>query len=220
MRLIRRELDGRVPLIGFAGSPWTLATYMVEGGTAREFASVKRWAFGDPEGFQRLIEVLVAAAAEHLVLQARHGAEAVQVFDSWAGVLPASAAERWCVAATRAVVERFRAACPGVPVIGFARGVGLGLRRYAEAAGVDAVALDAGVPTWAARELQHEHPVQGNLDPVYLLAGGEAMVAETRRILGALGGGPLVFNVGHGVLPDTPPEHVALLAETVRAWRP
>ena len=214
-------LPAEAALIGFAGAPWTVATYMVEGGASKDFAATKRWAFSDAEGFQRLIDVLVEATSEYLIEQARHGAEAVQIFDSWAGALPESGFERWSIAPTRAIVERFRAACPGVPVIGYPRGAGLKLRDYADAAGVDAVGLDSGVPVdWAARELQPGRAVQGNLDPVHLLAGGDAMRREICRVLDALGRGPFVFNLGHGVLPQTPPENVALLAETVRGWRP
>ncbi len=214
-------LPAGAALIGFAGAPWTVATYMVEGGASKDFAATKRWAFGDAEGFQRLIDVLIEATSEYLIEQARRGAEAVQIFDSWAGALPESSFERWSIAPTRAIVERFHAACPGVPVIGFPRGAGLKLRDYADAAGVDAVSLDSGVPAyWAARELQPDRAVQGNLDPVHLLAGGDAMRREICRVLDALGRGPFVFNLGHGVLPQTPLENVALLAETVRGWRP
>lgn len=214
-------LPAGAALIGFAGAPWTVATYMVEGGASKDFAATKRWAFGDAEGFQCLIDVLIEATSEYLIEQARCGAEAVQIFDSWAGALPESGFERWSIAPTRAIVERFHAACPGVPVIGFPRGAGLKLRDYADGAGVDAIGLDSGVPAdWAARELQPGWAVQGNLDPVHLLAGGDAMRREICRVLDVLGRGPFVFNLGHGVLPQTPLENVALLAETVRGWRP
>ena len=218
---VRRALPEEVALIGFAGAPWTVATYMVEGGSSRDFAIAKTWAFDDPDGFQRLIDHIVGATIEYLAGQVEHGAEAVQLFDSWAGVLPESAFQRWCVAPARAIVEGLRAACPGVPVIGFPRGAGVMTRDYVEATGVDAVGIDSAQPAgWAARFLQPKCTVQGNLDPVSLLVGGAQMEAETGAILDALGRGPFVFNLGHGIRPATPPEHVARLVETVRAWRP
>ena len=218
---VAEALPPEVALIGFAGSPWTVATYMVEGRSSVDHAATKLWAFRDPEGFQRLIDVLVEATAAYLIEQVKHGAEALQLFDSWAGALPPAAFERWSMAPTRAIVERLRAVYPDVPVIGFPRGAGLMLTSYAEATGVNAVGIDSGVPaSWAARELQPRWTVQGNLDPLYLLAGGEAMTEQVSAILNALGNGPFVFNLGHGVLPNTPPDHVALLAETVRDWRP
>ncbi len=215
------ELPPMVTLIGFAGAPWTVATYMVEGGTSRDFAAVKGWAINDPDGFGRLIDVLVEATAAHLIAQVRAGAEAVQLFDSWAGVVPAGAFRRWVIAPTRAVIDRLRAACPDVPVIGFARGAGTMLEAYTVETGIDAVGLDSGAePAWAARALQPRAAVQGNLDPVYLLAGGEAMTAEAGAIVEAFRAGAHVFNLGHGVLPQTPPEHVAALAASVRGRRP
>ena len=218
---VRRALPAGVALIGFAGAPWTVATYMVEGGSSRDFAVAKAWAFGDPDGFQRLIDRLVDATIEYLVGQVEHGAEAIQLFDSWAGVLPESAFQRWCVAPARAIADGLRAACPGVPLIGFPRGAGVMTRGYVEATGVDAVGIDSALPVdWAARVLQPHCAVQGNLDPVSLLIGGAQMEAAAGAILEALAGGPFVFNLGHGILPATPPENVARLLEIVRAWRP
>ena len=212
--------DG-VALIGFAGAPWTVATYMVEGGTGRDFAATKLWAFGDPDGFEQLIDILVAATADYLVGQVAAGAEALQLFDSWAGALPESGFERWCVAPTRELVARVKAACPDVPIIGFPRGAGPMLTRYAAATGVDAVSLDSAVPAaWAVEELQTRWALQGNLDPLYLVAGGAPMAEAAGAILDAMGHGPFIFNLGHGVVPQTPPEHVTALVETVRAWRP
>ena len=214
-------LPGGVALIGFAGAPWTVATYMVEGGSSRDFAAAKSWAFGDPDSFQVLIDRLVEATVEYLVGQVEHGAEALQVFDSWAGVLPETDFRRWCTAPMGAIVEGVHAVCPAVPIIGFPRGAGVMARDYVETTGVDAVSIDGVVPAaWAARELQPRCAVQGNLDPIYLLVGGARMDEEATAILAALGRGPFVFNLGHGILPQTPPEHVARLVETVRAWRP
>ena len=214
------DLSAGVALIGFAGAPWTVAAYMIEGSTSKDFAAARMWALRYASGFQQLIDVLVEATVEHLVNQVRHGADVVQLFDSWAGVLPEREFVRWCVVPTRAIVDRFHAACPSVPIIGFPRGAGLMLRKYAALTGIDAVGLDTGVPAeWAAKELQPRWPVQGNLDPVHLLVGGDAMRAEARALLDTLGGGPFVFNLGHGVLPKTPVANVALLARTVRDWQ-
>lgn len=214
-------LPGGTALIGFAGAPWTVATYMVEGGTSRDFAATKLWAFSDPDGFQRLIDKLVAATADYLIAQAAAGAEVLQLFDSWAGALPESGFERWCIVPTRDLVTRLKAACPEVPVIGFPRGAGPMTARYAEATGVDAVSLDSAVPAaWAVDALQARWTLQGNLDPLYLVAGGRAMTEAAATVLDALGHGPMIFNLGHGVVPQTPPAHVSALVEAVRAWRP
>ncbi len=209
----------KTALIGFAGGPWTVATYMVEGGPSQDFARVKAWAYGDPEGFGRLINILIEASCEHLWAQAEAGAEVVQLFDSWAGVLPESQFERWVIAPTRTIVARLKARWPELPVIGFPRGAGPLYQAFQAKTGVDAVSLDTTVsPHWAAEVLQPHGPVQGNLDPHMLVVGGRAMENEARRILQALAGGPFVFNLGHGILPETPPENVATLAGIVRNW--
>ncbi len=211
-------LPDAVPLIGFAGAPWTVATYMVEGGSSRDFAAVKGWAFSDEGGFGELVDVLVDATAEHLAAQADAGADVLQIFDTWAGVLPPAQFVRWCVEPVAEIVSRVRRRCPGVPVIGFPRGAGTGYEAYARATGVDAVGIDGSVPLcWAADVLQGVCAVQGNLDPVALLEGGEAMAARAREIVSVLGRGPFVFNLGHGVLKTTPPGHVADLVAAVRA---
>jgi uroporphyrinogen decarboxylase len=181
---------------------------------------VKRWAFARPDEFQILIDLLVEATVEHLSAQLRAGAEAAQLFDTWAGVLPEPALRRWCLAPAQAIAARLKAEFPAAPLIGFPRGAGVALADYAREAGMDAVGLDTAVPLgWAREEVQAVRPVQGNLDPLMLVAGGDAMAAETRRILAALGHGPFIFNLGHGVVPQTPPEHVAALVELVQNWR-
>lgn len=211
-------LDDHTALIGFAGAPWTIATYMVEGGSSRDFAATKRWAFSDPDGFGTLIDILVESIARHLVNQARAGAEVVQIFDSWAGVLPEPLFRRWCVEPVAAIVQRVKTASPDLPIIGFPRGAGAGYLGYAEATGVTAVGLDTTVPTvWAAANLQPDSVVQGNLDPMMLVVGGAAMEEEVARIRSDLSGGGHIFNLGHGVVPETPPEHVAQLASLLRA---
>ena len=217
LRLVRAALPKTCGLIGFAGSPWTVATYMAEGGTSRDFFAVKSWAFTNADEFQALIDLLIESTARHLIAQVEAGADALQLFDTWAGVLPEAFARRFVVAPTRAIAARVKAAHPDVPIIGFPRGLGVLYRDYALETGVDAVSLDAGVPIgWAVQELQSRCCVQGNLDPQILVAGGEVLRSETRRIIAGFAGGPFVFNLGHGILPQTPPEHVAELTRLVR----
>ena len=220
-----RQLAAAIPattaLIGFAGAPWTVATYMVEGGSSKEYLHAKRMAYGDPGLFGRLIDLLVEATGDYLVAQIDAGAEAIQLFDSWAGALSEEQFDRWVVAPTRTLVARLHAERPGIKVIGFPRGAGALYERYAAETGVDAISLDTGIPlAWAAQRLQPHCTVQGNLDPARLVVGGEALDQAVDRILAALAGGPFVFNLGHGIVPPTPPENVARLAERIRAWRP
>lgn len=217
---VRAALPGDCALIGFAGAPWTVATYMVEGGANGDHACAKRWAYGDPAGFQRLIDLLVETTFAYLDRQIAAGAEAVQIFDSWAGALSAEGIERWCVAPVAALVTRLRAAHPDVPVIVFPRGAGALYQGFAPATGAQGIGIDFTVPArWAADVLQKEATVQGNLDPQLLVVGGETMRRAAHQLLETLGHGPYIFNLGHGVVPETPPEHVADLVGLVRNWR-
>jgi len=212
---VRAALPDDVALIGFAGAPWTVATYMIEGGTSRDFLAAKRLALADGEGgvFDRLIGMLVESTVAYLDGQVRAGADAVQIFDTWAGALPESGFRRRVIAPTRAIVEGLRARHPDVPIIGFPRGAGALYPDYVRETGVDAVGLDSGVPlVWARDEVQALAPVQGCLDPAFVVEGGAAMHAEVERILAAFSGGPFVFNLGHGIPPATPPEVVADLS--------
>jgi uroporphyrinogen decarboxylase len=213
---VRRSRAGLAPetaLIGFAGSPWTVATYMVEGGASRDFRHVKAWVYRDPQGFAALIELIVEATITYLSGQIAAGADAVQLFDSWAGILSEAGFERWVIEPTRRIAARLKRNFPSVPIIGFPRGAGFFYPRYAAESGVDAIGIDSGVSLGFARErLQERVAVQGNLDPVALLVGGAVMECEVREIRSALAGGPFIFNLGHGVLPQTPPENVAALA--------
>jgi uroporphyrinogen decarboxylase len=219
VRRLTRALPETTALIGFAGAPWTVATYMVEGGGSKEFAHVKAWAYRDPAGFGALIDPLVEVTADYLATQIEAGAEAVQIFDTWAGALPAPEFRRGVIEPTRRLVALLKARHPTVPVIGFPRGAGVMYAEYAEATGVTALGLDTAVPVeWAASALQTRLPVQGNLDPILLVAGGEGLDRAARHILSVLGGGPFVFNLGHGVVQTTPPEHVAQLAQLIRNW--
>ena len=212
------ELPSAVPLIGFCGAPWTVATYMVEGGGSKDQAEARMLAYRDPTGFQRLIDLLVDSSADYLVDQVRAGARALQIFDSWAGSLPEDAFDRWCIAPTRRLIEQVRAKVPGTPVIGFPRGAGLLVERYAKETGIDAIGCDTSQPLGFLRDtLQPLVPVQGNLDPVLLVAGGAELDKRVETILGTLGAGPFIFNLGHGILPETPIDHVARLVHLVKA---
>lgn len=213
---VRAALAPETALIGFAGAPWTVASYMIEGGSSRDFAALKLWAYRDPEGFAVLMDTLVDATVGYLDRQVQAGAQVVKLFDSWAGAAPESLFERWVVQPTATIVHRLREIHPAVPVIGFARGAGAQTRGYGAATGVTALALDSGIPLAMACALQADRPVQGNLDPIALVAGGAALAAETDRVLEALAGGPFIFNLGHGIVPHTPPEHVAALVARVR----
>jgi uroporphyrinogen decarboxylase len=215
---VRAALGQQTALIGFAGSPWTVAAYMVEGGTSRDFRRVKSWAYRDEVGFAALIDVLTEGTIVYLVAQIEAGAELVQLFDSWAGVLPEAAFGRWVIEPTKRIVAALKLRFPDCPVIGFPRSAGLLYERYITETGVDAIGLDTALPAGYARDkLQPRATVQGNLDPVLLVAGGAALenaVMDLRRVLCR---GPYVFNLGHGVLPETPPENVEALARLLTA---
>jgi uroporphyrinogen decarboxylase len=219
VRLVAKALPLDTALIGFAGAPWTVACYMIEGGGSRDFAATRRLAIGSPQLFRQLIDILVEATARYLNAQIEAGAEAVQLFDTWAGILPEGEFQRWAVEPVRAIVQRVQEKHPAVPIIAFPRNAGLHYVDYATETGVECVGLDASVPPeWAAQVLQRVAAIQGNLDPLLLVVGGKPMETATLRILAALGRGPFVFNLGHGILPDTPPENVARLAALIRAW--
>ena len=218
VRRVRAGLPDDVTLIGFAGSPWTVATYMIEGGSSREFSRTKAWLYRDPVGFAALIDRLVDATVEYLSLQITAGVEAIQLFDSWAGALAAPAFERWVIAPNAAIVARVTALHPHVPVILFPRGAGANYLAAGQLRAVAGLGLDTSVPlAWARDVLQPHHALQGNLDPQLLVSGGTALADDVRRIRATLGGGPFIFNLGHGVVPETPPEHVAELVRLVRA---
>jgi uroporphyrinogen decarboxylase len=217
VRRLSRALPSEVALIGFAGAPWTVATYMVEGGTSRGFHKIRLWAYRDPNGFAKLIDCLVEATIAYLSAQVAAGVEIVQLFDSWAGVLPEPGFRRWVVEPTRRIVDALHRQYPALPIIGFPRGAGLLYPSYFAASGVTAVGLDTTVPLGVARDLiQKFGPVQGNLDPLLVVAGGEAMAAATREIVAELAKGPFIFNLGHGIVPETPPEHVEQLVALIR----
>jgi uroporphyrinogen decarboxylase len=204
--------------LGFAGSPWTVATYMVAGQGSRDQSEARRLAYRDPPAFQAIMAAIAGLTVDYLSRQVESGVEAVQLFDSWAGSLSPAQFEAWVIAPTAALVADFKARHPDVPVIGFPKGAGGKLAAYARETGVDAIGLDETVdPAWADSALPPGMPVQGNLDPLALIAGGEALESGVSRILSSLAGRPHVFNLGHGILPDTPIPHVEKLIELVRA---
>jgi len=219
IRVVRRSLPAETALIGFAGAPWTLAAYMIEGGSSSEFYAARAFALRRPDIFAKLITVLIEAVVEHLAAQIAAGADVVQLFDSWAGILPEPEFERWCQAPARAIVTRLNARHPEVPIIAFPRGAGVRYRSYAQAVPVDGLSLDTTVSLAWAREALPDVCLQGNLDPAALLAGGVVACREARRIVAALGERPFVFNLGHGVLPQTDPAAVAALVDYVRSVR-
>jgi uroporphyrinogen decarboxylase len=214
---VRQELPRDTALIGFCGAPWTVATYMVGGQGSADQAEARAWAYRDQSGFQRLIDLLVETSAEYLCGQVAAGADVLQIFDSWAGSLPDDQFARWVVAPTKALVQRVKAKHPQVPIIGFPRGAGVQAAGYIEATGVDGVGCDTAMPlALIAVKLAGKAVVQGNLDPLLLVAGGEAMERRVAAILTALSGKRFIFNLGHGIVPQTPPENVARLVELVR----
>jgi uroporphyrinogen decarboxylase len=212
-RRVRGALDQRTTLIGFAGAPWTVATYMVEGGGSRDFRRIKSWAYRDPEGFDALIDLLSEATIDYLTGQIEAGVEVVQLFDSWAGILPEPALVRWVIEPTKRITAALKRRFANCPVIGFPRGAGVLHERYFRETGVDGIGVDTAVPLgYAHRTLQPHGTVQGNLDPVLLIVGGPALQEAVRNLRQSLGSGPYIFNLGHGVLPETPPENVQALA--------
>jgi len=214
---LSRDLPAETTLIGFAGSPWTVATYMIEGGGSKDRMKARSLAWSHPERFDALMDRLAEATVRYLVMQAQSGAEVLKLFDSWAEGMSVPLFERAVLRPTKAIVDGLRAAGVTVPVIGFARGCGSMLPRYARETGVTAVALDQGVdPAWADAVLPAGMPVQGQLDPAALLAGGTALDNETRRIISAWQSRPHIFNLGHGITPEVPVAHVERLMATIR----
>jgi len=217
---VREQLGPDTTLLGFAGSPWTVATYMIAGEGSRDHQAARSLAYRDPAALQAIIDAIVRCSIEYLSRQIAAGAEAVQLFDSWAGSLAPREFERWVIAPNAAIAAAIRERHPGIPVIGFPKGSGEKLPAYARETGVDAVGIDETVdPLWAARELPAGLPVQGNLDPLLLLAGGVELEAQAHRILEAFAGRPHVFNLGHGIDKETPIAHVERLLAAVRGWR-
>jgi uroporphyrinogen decarboxylase len=214
---VRQRLPNDIALIGFCGAPWTVATYMVAGGKSVDQSEAANWASTDPAGFAQLMDRLVDASVEYLSGQIASGADVLQIFDTWAGRLTGAAFDRWVCEPTRAIVARMKERFPEAPIIGFPRGAGSNLRRYVAGTGVDGVSCDTATSLGTmSRELAGNVVVQGNLDPQLLASGGQRMRRQAMKIIDALADRPFIFNLGHGVLPQTPPEHVARLVKLVR----
>ena len=213
---IKGSLDSQTALLGFCGAPWTVATYMIAGKGTPDQAPARLFAHRYPEAFDRLLELLADQSADYLVKQIEAGADAVQIFDSWSSVLDEGMFERACMKPVKRMVDRVRASHPDAKIIGFPKGASALLRGYRKKTGVDAVGLDWAMPDWLAQEIQMGGPVQGNMDPLRVVAGGRALDEGVADVLRTLGNGPLIFNLGHGVTPDTSPDHVARMVELVR----
>jgi uroporphyrinogen decarboxylase len=214
---VKGALSDDVTLIGFCGAPWTVASYMIAGQGTPDQAPARLFAYREPELFQSLIDRLVAGSIDYLAEQIRAGAEVVQIFDSWAGVLPADEFFRWCVAPVKAIIAGLKARAPNVTVITFPRGAGSHLENFAAATGADALGLDTSVDLdWAGKHIDAQTTLQGNLDPLALVAGGTSLSRGIARITGTLSGRPYIFNLGHGILPQTPIAHVEALLAQIR----
>jgi uroporphyrinogen decarboxylase len=217
VRQVKAQLSPEVTFLGFAGSPWTVATYMIAGQGSREQSEARRLAYADPGLMHELVERIADCTITYLLGQIEAGVEAVQLFDSWSGSLSPAQFEQWVIAPTARVVSALREKGPGTPIIGFPKGAGGKLAAYAREAGVDAIGLDETMdPAWADSVLPPGLPVQGNLDPLALIAGGTMLDSAVDRILAAFGGRPHIFNLGHGIQQDTPVEHVERLLARVR----
>ena len=220
VRRVVAALPPEITMLGFAGSPWTVATYMIAGQGSRDQGETRRMAYRDQRPFGEIIAAIEAVTIDYLSNQIDAGAEAVQLFDSWSGSLAPAEFERWVIAPTARIVAAIGQRHPDTPVIGFPKGAGAKLATYARETGIAAVGVDETIdPTWAAAALPEGLPVQGNLDPLALITGGDAMTAAAKRILAAFSDRPHIFNLGHGILPDTPIAHVEQLLALVRTER-
>jgi uroporphyrinogen decarboxylase len=213
---LRRELPVETTLLGFCGAPWTVATYMIAGHGTPDQAPARLFAYRHPEAFDHLLALLADISADYLVAQIDAGADAVQIFDSWAGVLGETEFQRYAVKPVRRMIDSIRARRPHAKIIAFAKGAGILLKDYRQQTDADAIGLDWSVPLSFAADLQKEGPVQGNLDPMRVVAGGLALEEGIDAILQVLGNGPLIFNLGHGITPQADPETVYKLVERVR----
>ena len=217
IRTVRAALPKEATLIGFAGAPWTVATYMIEGQGGTDFQLSRQLAWREPEMFGALIEQIVSATIQYLIAQADAGAEVLQLFDSWAGSVPASLFDRVVIEPTARIVQAVKAVHPHIPIIGFPRAAGAHLGRYARNSGVDGVGVDHMTDlSSAAQAIPEKVVLQGNMDPTLLLVGGAQMNQDAKRILAAMQGRRFIFNLGHGVMQQTPPDHVAQLVSLIR----
>ena len=217
VRRLRAKLPDETTLIGFCGAPWTVATYMIAGHGTPDQAPARLFAYREPAAFQHLLKVLADHSAAYLIRQIEAGADVVQIFDSWSGVLDDASFDLFCVQPVAEIVRQVRAVHPDVPVIGFPKGAGARYQTYRQETGVTGLGIDWTVPLEAVKDLQRSGAVQGNLDPLRLVAGGKALSDGVEAILKALGDGPLIFNLGHGITPETPIAHVEAMVKQVRS---
>lgn len=217
VRRLRVKLPDETTLIGFCGAPWTVATYMIAGHGTPDQAPARLFAYREPAAFLQLLNVLADHSAAYLIRQIEAGADVVQIFDSWSGVLDEVSFEAFCVRPVAEIVRQVKVAHPDVPIIGFPKGAGAHYQSYRQKTGVTGLGLDWTVPLTTARELQRDGAVQGNLDPLRLVAGGKALSDGVKAILSVLGEGPLIFNLGHGITPETPVAHVEAMVKMVRS---
>ncbi|QOZ56397.1 uroporphyrinogen decarboxylase [Bradyrhizobium sp. CCBAU 53338] len=217
LRIVRAALDPKIALIGFCGAPWTVATYMVAGQGTPDQAPARMMAYRHPEAFSKIIDVLVESSIHYLLAQLEAGANALQIFDTWAGVLPPAEFARWCTEPTRRIVEGVRAKVPDAKIIGFPRGAGAQLPGYVEATGVNGVSIDwTAEPAFIRERVQSKVAVQGNLDPLVLITGGAALDRAVDNVLANFAQGRFIFNLGHGIQPETPIAHVEQMIKRVR----
>ena len=220
IRRVKAALAPPVTLLGFCGAPWTVASYMIAGHGTPDQAPARLFAYRDPAGLEALFDVLVDASASYLIRQFEAGVDAVQIFDTWAGVLPPEEFARWCIEPTKRIVAQVRKAVPAARIIGFPRGAGTLLVDYVDKVPVDAVGLDWTIdPDFARERIQSRLPVQGNLDPLVLVAGGAALDRAVDTVLAGFADKPFVFNLGHGIVPETPIAHVEQMLARVRGTR-
>ena len=220
VKRLHREIPDTTTLIGFAGAPWTVATYMVGGRGSTDQAATRELAYQEEEVFQNLIDLLVLATSEYLIRQIRQGAEVIQIFDTWAGALPDDQFYKWAIMPVKKIICNIRKFYPDVPIIGFPKGAGCRYPEYIRSTGVSAVSIDTAMPLeWARDHIQPLCPLQGNLDPLLLVAGGVALKRRVLEILDCLSAGPFVFNLGHGIVPQTPPENVEFVSELIRDYQ-
>lgn len=216
IKLVKKGIDSQKAMIGFAGAPWTLASYMIEQGTSKTHSKVKYFALKEPQKFKKLMDVLESAISEHLIKQIEAGSDVVQMFDSWAGSVPQMQIKDWVIDPTKRIVDKVKSKHPEIPFIGFPRGIGANYIDFSAQTGVDAVSLDHSIPLqWAVKNINPKVTLQGALDPYTLVAGGEILKQQIKEQVQILKQRPYVFNLGHGIVPETPPENVDILLETL-----
>ncbi|MCF8473490.1 MAG: uroporphyrinogen decarboxylase [Emcibacter sp.] len=220
VRKLHQEIPKTTALIGFAGAPWTVATYMVGGKGSADQALTRLFAYQEKKAFQKLIDLLVKATSEYLIEQIKNGAEVIQLFDTWAGNLPDDEFQKWAIEPVQKIIQNIRKFYPEIPIIGFPRGAGCRYPDYIRITGVTAVSIDTTMPLdWVRDHIQPLCPVQGNLDPLLLVSGGQQLENRVVEILDHLSGGPFIFNLGHGIVPQTPPENVAQVSEIIKQYK-